>query len=100
MRIEPCWTKCPAGSDLSAGHHQKSAGHVRHVRHISRSLIENDDNCGSPLTYCNKSDKVKDIIFVLELNPLVLDQDPDIHTWETSRGMTLQLSLQNIMELY
>ena len=38
MRIEPCWTKCPAGSDLSAGHHQKSAGHVRHVRHISRSL--------------------------------------------------------------
>ena len=38
MCLEPCWTKCPAGSQLSAGHHQKSAGHVRHVRHISRSL--------------------------------------------------------------
>ncbi len=38
MCIEPCWTICPEGSDLSAGHHQKSAGHVRHVRHISRSL--------------------------------------------------------------
>ena len=36
--IEPCWTKCPARSQLSAGHQQKSAGHVRHVRHISRSL--------------------------------------------------------------
>ncbi len=38
MCIEPCWTKCPAMSELSAGHQQKSAGHVRHVRHISRSL--------------------------------------------------------------
>ncbi len=26
-------------SELSAGHQQKSVGHVRHVRHISRSLI-------------------------------------------------------------
>ncbi len=38
MCIEPCWTKCPARFGLSAGHQQKSAGHVRHVRHISRSL--------------------------------------------------------------
>ncbi len=37
--IELCWTKCPARSDLSVGHHLKSAGHVRHVRHISRSLL-------------------------------------------------------------
>ncbi len=29
MSITPCWTKCPAGSGLSAGHQQKSAGHVR-----------------------------------------------------------------------
>ncbi len=36
--IEPCGTKCPARSELSAGHQQKSAGHVRHVRHISLSL--------------------------------------------------------------
>ncbi len=35
MCIEPCQTKCPARSELSAGHQQKSAGHVRH---ISRSL--------------------------------------------------------------
>ncbi len=35
MFIEPCWTKCPARSELSAGHQQKSAGHVQH---ISRSL--------------------------------------------------------------
>ena len=51
MRIEPCWTKCPAGSDLFAGHHQKSAGHVRHVRHISRSLLEFDcgQTCGQTI---------------------------------------------------
>ena len=40
MCIELCWTKCPARSELSAGHQQKSAGHVRHVRHISRSLMK------------------------------------------------------------
>ena len=38
MFSEPCWTKCPARSQLSAGHQQKSTGHVWHVRHISRSL--------------------------------------------------------------
>ncbi len=38
MCVELCWTKCPARSELSVGHQQKSAGHVRHVRHISRSL--------------------------------------------------------------
>ncbi len=37
MCIEFCWTKCPARSELSAGHQQKSAGHVRH---ISRLLHE------------------------------------------------------------
>ncbi len=36
MCFELCWTKCPARSELSAGHQQKSAGHVRH---ISRSLF-------------------------------------------------------------
>ena len=35
MCIELWWTKCPARTELSAGHKQKSAGHVRH---ISRSL--------------------------------------------------------------
>ncbi len=35
MCIEPCWTKCLARSELSAGHQQKSA---RHVQHILRSL--------------------------------------------------------------
>ena len=44
MCTELCWTKCPARSELSAGQQQKSAGHVRHVRHISRSL----ETCGSP----------------------------------------------------
>ncbi len=38
-RIEPCWTKCPAMLEPPAGHQQKSAGHVRHVRHISRGLV-------------------------------------------------------------
>ena len=38
MSTQHCWTKCPARSELSAGLQQKSAGHVRHVRHISRSL--------------------------------------------------------------
>ncbi len=36
--IESCRTKCLAMSKTSAGHQQKSAGHVRHVRHISRGL--------------------------------------------------------------
>ena len=40
MCIELCWTKCPARSDLSAGHQQQSAGHVRHGRHISQPLIK------------------------------------------------------------
>ena len=35
MCIELCWTKCPAWFELSVGHQQKSAGHVRN---ISRSL--------------------------------------------------------------
>ncbi len=38
MGIEPCWTNCPARSELSSEHQQKSAGHVRHVQHISWSL--------------------------------------------------------------
>ncbi len=38
MCIEPCWTECPTRCELPAGHLQKSAGHVRHVWHISRSL--------------------------------------------------------------
>ena len=29
--FEPCWTKCPARYELSAGHQHKSAGHVWHV---------------------------------------------------------------------
>ncbi len=37
--IEPCRTKCPALFETPAGHQQKSAGHVRHVRHISRGLV-------------------------------------------------------------
>ncbi len=36
MCIELCRTFCPARSQLSDGHQQKSAGYVRH---ISRSLI-------------------------------------------------------------
>ena len=36
MWIGPCRTKYPARSELSAGHQQKSAGHVRH---ISQSLL-------------------------------------------------------------
>ncbi len=39
MCVEPCWTKCPAMSELSAGHQQESAGH------ISRSLVK-----GTPVT--------------------------------------------------
>ena len=47
MCIDPCWTKCPARSELSAGHLQKSARHVRHVRHISRSLVRHGPKPGS-----------------------------------------------------
>ena len=39
MWVEPCWTKYPERIELSAGHQQKSAGHVRHVQHISRPLL-------------------------------------------------------------
>ncbi len=42
MCIQPCWTKCLARSDLSVGHQQKSAGHVRH---ISQSLIFSSMYC-------------------------------------------------------
>ena len=28
MHIETCWTKCPARSEHSAGHRQKSAGYI------------------------------------------------------------------------
>ncbi len=31
MCCEPCWTKCPARSELSAQRQQKSAGHVLHI---------------------------------------------------------------------
>ena len=64
MCIEPCWTKCPAMSRIPAGHQQKSAGHVRHVRHISPSrntviclirapgaLARSYNNLGTKLTF-------------------------------------------------
>ncbi len=39
LSVESCETKCPAMLEPSAGHQQKSAGHVRHVWHISRGLL-------------------------------------------------------------
>ena len=43
MRIEPCWTKCPTRYELSAGHQQKSAGHVRHILRSLQNYTTGND---------------------------------------------------------
>ncbi len=67
--IEPCRTKCPAMFEPPAGHQQKSAGHVQHVRHISRGLDRPGIShpFGSQHTYLNNSPRSPDFLFPARL---------------------------------